>query len=863
MSSFLKCLEKQVGKIENNKFKRSQINQIKDEYNQIYQSYLKGSNGDAIAAQKAATRYAGFFKKRIEKENQANVKHALQVAKFTKEIPIELKKRLENYNNLTKASKQFVKKPTYAQVVNDLLMRTDSLAQSIARREKLKITDFIEKYRSKLAGLTQNEKGLQEVVRLVSGDKIDGVDPQATLFAKEIKSVFDNLHQMYDEAGGIIGKLEYYYPQKHEPQRILKAAKAAGKTREEYKPIWISKVVELADPSKMINPKTGLPYTQQGLLESLNVLYDEITTNGLSTSRERAMFQGNRPEAFKEEAHSRFIKFKDGASFLEYNRQFGSGDEGLFDNIIHKIDSMSQEIATLKNLSPKANNLMKQLNIDMDMEVAQGNMTSGDKRFTNGMYDVFVGSINYHNGTFNWFYRMLEGQKNLMRAGYLTLASVSAMTDFAFVRSAARMNGLPGTKAIMKQLKLLSSKANREAIKRHIFVSDSILGQSFKAARMAEDATSSGGGKIVNTTKWLSSFTNRAGGLQFLTDMGKGASMINQMGAFADIKKANTKWQDLEPAFREQASKFGITKNDFELMKLSEVLTTDGKDGTELLRGQEIAQIPLEKAKKLGYKTEREIIDVSYKFDSWITDVANKSVNESNLRTQAITTGAGLLGGEAVKKGSIGRSALSSVTMFKGFTITVMNNFVLPLLAGTLNGKKDKMAILSSMLVLTTVLGAGVIQAKAVLKGQTPRDMEEENFWWAAMMQGGSLGLFGDFIFGNENRHGQDFMSQMLGPAWSLNKDIFRLSKGTIDKLADSDSEVDLQDTLSKTFSKARSLAPGTPYTKFIMDRLVGDGIDMAIYGESKFNSRMRKKQRKLKSQFGNEFYFEPGTLWK
>lgn len=71
------------------------------------------------------------------------------------------------------------------------------------------------------------------------------------------------------------------------------------------------------------------------------------------------------------------------------------------------------------------------------------------------------------------------------------------------------------------------------------------------------------------------------------------------------------------------------------------------------------------------------------------------------------------------------------------------------------------------MAVYGTVLGYGINALKDLAKGREPRDPASLKTWGAAMMQGGGLGIFGDFIFGEYDRFGHNLFETAAGPVFS------------------------------------------------------------------------------------------------
>jgi hypothetical protein len=81
------------------------------------------------------------------------------------------------------------------------------------------------------------------------------------------------------------------------------------------------------------------------------------------------------------------------------------------------------------------------------------------------------------------------------------------------------------------------------------------------------------------------------------------------------------------------------------------------------------------------------------------------------------------------------------------------------------------MAGMAKLIVGTTIAGYISLTIKDLVKGKTPRDLQEKpgEILVASMLQGGALGLFGDFFFADmRNRYGNGPVTTILGPAASV-----------------------------------------------------------------------------------------------
>src|SRR3546814_20677211 len=84
----------------------------------------------------------------------------------------------------------------------------------------------------------------------------------------------------------------------------------------------------------------------------------------------------------------------------------------------------------------------------------------------------------------------------------------------------------------------------------------------------------------------------------------------------------------------------------------------------------------------------------------------------------------------------------------------------------------------------TTVLGMAALQTQQVVSGKDPRDMTDSRTWIQAIMRGGALSIFGDFLFEDTTQFGQSLLATVAGPVAGLAEDVFRLTQGTAGKAA-------------------------------------------------------------------------------
>lgn len=702
------------------------------------------------------------------------------------------------------------------------LERINTKQVSLANSYKTMIGDVIEKFRSKAAGLKQDVEGFKPIMRALLGDS--SVTGDARSMGDGIRAVFSALEARYKAAGGIMGKVENYFPQAHNAYLVKKMGYAA----------WKDLLMDTIDINKMTDIDTGLPMNWNKLATILPKLYDGIISNGLNELEEAAakgVTRANRGASglAQRRAYSRFFHFKDADAFMAYNRVAGYGDDALFGMMLNHIDRMARDISILENMGPKPENTIAR----MLMRVEAGGAGAQKAKTIQGMYDTLVGR-NSFNGELPMWYRALEGTQHWLRSTLLGSAPVSALGDSFFTAFSARMNGIPATKALGQWFKLLNpaSETDRMIARQHIAIASAASGASLKAAKFADDTGKSG------ILPWLAGFTNRASGLAHMTDGARQALPMSTAAFLHNAKLDGTAWADLPDAMKEAFKRWDMGEDDY--AKMMSVDATEFENGAKFMLPEDLA--------RAGH------LDTAEKYENWLTDMSLAASNEPRLLTRAITTGA--IMGQA-QKGTLLRGTASTLAMFKSYGLTVILNHLLPSLrhAATARGT-DRLSRIAPLLIGTTVMGAAAVQARQILTGKEPKDMDDYKFWQAALLQGGGGGIFGDFLFSDQSRFNSGFATTVAGPVVGLASDIARALKGNFDKALDDGQESKF---LSDIYQLARRNIPAVKlwYTRLLMERLLLDQGERMI--DPLFDERMNRIESKMQRDTGQQFWWRPG----
>lgn len=121
---------------------------------------------------------------------------------------------------------------------------------------------------------------------------------------------------------------------------------------------------------------------------------------------------------------------------------------------------------------------------------------------------------------------------------------------------------------------------------------------------------------------------------------------------------------------------------------------------------------------------------------------------------------------QGTQRGTVEGEALRIFWQFKSFPAAVITKaFGRELYGG--QGRYGAVAGIVHMIVATMLFGYVAMTAKDFLKGRNPRDPNAMATWWAAFLQGGGAGIFGDFFFGDFSRFGRTPLETFVGPGFS------------------------------------------------------------------------------------------------
>jgi hypothetical protein len=238
--------------------------------------------------------------------------------------------------------------------------------------------------------------------------------------------------------------------------------------------------------------------------------------------------------------------------------------------------------------------------------------------------------------------------------------------------------------------------------------------------------------------------------------------------------------------------------------------------------------------------------DLADKLLIMVNTETNFAVPSTSMRGRLALTG-------NVRPGTIAGEVTRSFAMYKNFPVTVLNTHVARGLS--LDGVAAKGKYLGGFIVTATLMGALAMQLKEVAKGRDPMAMDTPEFWGAAMLQGGGLGIFGDFMFSQTNRFGGGLAETVSGPVVGLANDLRNLTIGNMQQLVTGEDTNFAREMVS--FVSRYFPGSSTWYLRLALERTIADQVQMMV--DPRAAERMRRLERRYVRERGQEYWWRPG----
>jgi hypothetical protein len=156
------------------------------------------------------------------------------------------------------------------------------------------------------------------------------------------------------------------------------------------------------------------------------------------------------------------------------------------------------------------------------------------------------------------------------------------------------------------------------------------------------------------------------------------------------------------------------------------------------------------------------------KYETYIADQTQEGMSEATAKVQDLL-------GQGGASGNLRNEAWRTVMQFKQFPVT----FMFRSLVREWGRDGKDISGMAQLIAGTTLFGYLAMSAKDMVRGKEPfvpgGDYSTEQYaknMMRAMVQGGGLGLYGDFLMGEVSRTGAGPLLNLLGPAAGMSNDL-------------------------------------------------------------------------------------------
>lgn len=474
----------------------------------------------------------------------------------------------------------------------------------------------------------------------------------------------------------------------------------------------------------------------------------EVLTTGVTKKAEdnEKMFEfKGAANLAKKASRSRILHFKDAESSIEYREKFGKRD--FIEGVLSNIERSSRNLALMETFGTNPRAMFDKILSDTKKKYRGDPEKIKDlvnERAVRNFFDEVEGS------------NLIPESPSLAQVGSIARAIqslsklggalISSFSDIPVKASELQHQGfgvLESYGITLGDIRVNGSE--RKQVGALIGVGFDSMAGSIMSRFSATDDLPGGMAKLQRLFFKLN-------GLTWWTDahkVGTGLAMSHRLAQFKDLS-----FNGLDADTQRLFKNYDISDSDWESIRKS---ATKQLDGNEYITPDAIRDI-----EGLTNK-QKEILED--KLRAYFVDRVDSAVITPGARESVYTN-------FGYARGTVAGEFFRTMMQFKSFPITFISRVVGRGLYA--KGKADIPAMVQTA-IMTTLMGYVSMSAKDFVKGKEPRPLDNPDTWKAALLQGGGLGIFGDFIFGEYNRFGKDLTTTAMGPTFSTLSDLAKL----------------------------------------------------------------------------------------
>ncbi len=687
-----------------------------------------------------------------------------------------------------------------------------------------------------------NDSEITDALWRIGTDRpLDGLGRESVEIARIMQKYQTAARSDANRAGAEIRDLPgYIVRQSHDPYKLERAGFSQ----------WRDEISGLLDERTF----EGVIDRSEFLLAAYNGLVSGVHLK--ASTPEASGFKGPRNLAKKVSAE-RVLHFKDGLSWHQYNKAYGTGS--LREAFLGGLDRAGQNTGLMRRLgtNPESNweAILDELQRDlMDKPVEMRRFQTDRRGWLKTRFAEVDGTarlaVNQQAA------RVASNIRAVQSMAKLGGAVISAVTDLPVAASEMRYQG-KGMLSSMGTLIGGMVKGKKPAEQREILSSLGVFFDNVRGDVVSKfSADDSLGGKMSG----LQQKFFKLNGLTWWTDTMRSTAALMMSHHLAYNRTMN--WDQMNPDLRRTLELFDFDAGRWDLVRGTGAKLADGREymttqGLDDIPDADLAAYLTNKGRTANDAAIAELREeLGAQLRSYITDRASYAVIEPDARTRAIMR-------RGTQPGTVAGELLRFVGQFKAFPVAILQKSFgrelygrgytpsayaegagRELIQALRNGNGEKLGI-AQLLVWTTLFGYGAMTAKDLLKGREPRPADDAKTWVAAMLQGGALGIYGDFIFGEANRFGGGLIGSLAGP-----------TAGAVEGLADVLYRV--RDGDDAAAAAVRFGIQQTPFLNLFYTRAALDYLVLYSVQEALNPGSLRRMERRIEKENGQSYLLAP-----
>lgn len=537
----------------------------------------------------------------------------------------------------------------------------------------------------------------------------------------------------------------------------------------------------------------------------------------------------------------RVFHFANAAAELEMMRKYSS--HTLAENILSEFDGNARTIALLEEFGPNPERMHDELvNWAVDRAVAQGDRALANRLRAPlaswQMAEITGKTASAHNETLAAYAASWRAVQSMAKLGGALMSSFGDIVTLASELKYQGRGAFDGYGEALGGLVRGRPDAERQRILDMVNVGNDVLTGSV-AARL------NGNEQLPGRISKLQQMFFRFNLLGWWTDAHKRTATLATSFDFA--RAAGNEFDELIPEHRRLLDMYGIDARGWDILRRHGVETHE--DGRSFMTGEGARRAPLGEFLALATERDPNIVPseramlqardrLASQWTALIRDRADFAVPTPGARERAMMN-------MGTERGTVLGEGLRFLMQFKGFPLAMISKVMGRELYGHGEGPSmSGVARLGALIGQLTAMGVLSLEAKEMLKGRDARPISPE-LLMAAAAQGGGLGLYGDFLFGEFNRFGRSALNTAAGPTF-----------GAVDDLMEIWARVRSGDDAAA--QSLRFLAANTPFANLFYVRPALDYFVLWPLSENLNPGWAARMERRTLKDNGNTFWLQP-----